>query len=36
MITAQHLVYRYDPKDTPVLEGVSLEIPEGQYVAVIV
>jgi biotin transport system ATP-binding protein/energy-coupling factor transport system ATP-binding protein len=35
MITAQHLVYRYDPKDTPVLEGVSLEIPEGQYVAVI-
>jgi energy-coupling factor transporter ATP-binding protein EcfA2 len=35
MITAQHLVYRYDPKDTPVLEGVSLEIPGGQYVAVI-
>ena len=35
MITAQHLVYRYDPKDTPVLDRVSLEIPEGQYVAVI-
>jgi len=35
MITAQHLVYRYDPKDMPVLDRVSLEIPEGQYVAVI-
>ncbi|MGE5799772.1 MAG: energy-coupling factor transporter ATPase [Syntrophaceae bacterium] len=35
MITAQHLVYRYDPKDTPVLDRVSLEIPGGQYVAVI-
>ena len=35
MITAQQLVYRYDPKDTPVLDRVSLEIPEGQYVAVI-
>ena len=35
MITAQHLVYRYDPKDTTVLDRVSLEIPEGQYVAVI-
>jgi len=35
MITAQHLVYSYDPKDMPVLDRVSLEIPEGQYVAVI-
>lgn len=35
MITAQHLVYRYDPKDAPVLDRVSLEIPGGQYVAVI-
>jgi len=35
MITAQHLVYRYNPKDTPVLDRVCLEIPEGQYVAVI-
>jgi len=35
MITAQHLVYRYEPKDAPVLDRVSLEIPEGQYVAVI-
>ncbi len=35
MITAQHLVYRYDPKDAPVLDRVSLEILEGQYVAVI-
>ena len=35
MIAAQHLVYRYDPKDAPVLDRVSLEISEGQYVAVI-
>ena len=35
MITAQHLVYRYNPKDTPVLDRVCLEIPEGHYVAVI-
>jgi biotin transport system ATP-binding protein/energy-coupling factor transport system ATP-binding protein len=35
MIQARELIYRYDSDDAPVLEQVSLEIPEGQYVAVI-
>ena len=35
MIKAKRLTYRYDAKGAPVLEGVDLEIPEGQYLAVI-
>ena len=35
MIKAEQLVYRYEPKGSPVLDRVSLEIPEGQYLAVI-
>jgi len=35
MIKAERLTYRYDAKGAPVLEGVDLEIPEGQYLAVI-
>ncbi len=35
MIKAEQVVYRYEPKGSPVLERVSLEIPEGQYLAVI-
>jgi energy-coupling factor transporter ATPase len=35
MIKAEHLVFRYDAKDAPILERLSLEIPNGQYVAVI-
>ena len=35
MIEARGLTTRYDAKGPAVLEGVSLEIPEGQYLAVI-
>lgn len=35
MIQADHLTYRYDPEEKPVLERVSLTIFEGQYMAVI-
>ena len=35
MIEARGLTTRYDVKGPAVLEGVSLEIPEGQYLAVI-
>ena len=35
MIRAERLTYRYDAKGAPVLDGVDLEIPEGQYLAVI-
>ena len=35
MIQANRLTTRYDPEGPPVLQGVSLEIPEGQYLAVI-
>lgn len=35
MIEAKRLTVRYDAKGSPVLEVVDLEIPEGQYLAVI-
>ena len=35
MIKAQRLTCRYDAKGAPVLQGIDLEIAEGQYLAVI-
>jgi energy-coupling factor transporter ATPase len=35
MIQARELIYRYDPNNAPVLERVSLDIPEGQHVAIV-
>lgn len=35
MIKAERLTYRYDAKGACVLERIDLEIPEGQYLAVI-
>ncbi len=33
-VLTQNLVYRYDP-ETPALEGVDLEIADGEYVGII-
>ncbi|MGB9792283.1 MAG: energy-coupling factor transporter ATPase [Thermacetogeniaceae bacterium] len=35
MIRVENLVYRYDENETPVLRGVTLEIRDGEYVALI-
>ena len=35
MITAQDLLYQYDPKDTPALKKIDIEIEKGSYVAII-
>jgi biotin transport system ATP-binding protein/energy-coupling factor transport system ATP-binding protein len=35
MIKIENLVHRYDGRDAPALEGINLEIKEGEYVAII-
>jgi len=35
MINVQDLLYQYDPKDTPALKKIDMEIKKGSYVAII-